>query len=90
MRSLRCGPGLKRLPGRTPGGGDFCARGPSRVTFSTSSFGSSTTVFGRWCAVVESRRQLHGYRQLLMTVPRSEQAVPAPLRSANAFAHGDR
>ena len=41
------------------------------------------------CAVVESRHQLLDYRQSLMTVPRSEPAVPAPLRRGNAFAHDD-
>ena len=29
VRSLRCGPGSKRLPSRTPGSGGFCARRPS-------------------------------------------------------------
>ena len=37
VRSLRCGPGSKRLPGRTPGSGGFCARRPSCCSCSTPS-----------------------------------------------------
>ena len=37
LRSLRCGAGSARQPGRAPGGGDFCARRPECDTFTTSS-----------------------------------------------------
>ena len=37
LRSLLCGPGSARLPGRTPGGGAGCARRPSCVTCSSTS-----------------------------------------------------
>ena len=36
VRSLLCGAGSKRQPGRTPGGGVFCARGPECVSSTTS------------------------------------------------------
>ena len=45
VRSLRCGPGSKRLPGRTPGSGGFCARRPSCCSCSTSSL-ALAPVFG--------------------------------------------
>ena len=37
LRSLLCGPGSARLPGRTPGGGAVCARRPSCVACSSTS-----------------------------------------------------
>ena len=37
VRSLLCGPGSTRLPGRTPGGGVFCPRRASCVSCTTSS-----------------------------------------------------
>ena len=37
LRSLLCGPGSARIPGRAPGGGVSCARGPWCVACSTSS-----------------------------------------------------
>ena len=48
VRSLRCGPGSKRLPGRTPGSGGVCARRPSCCSCSPA-----LAVFGprgaAWC-----------------------------------------
>ena len=37
LRSLLCGPGSKRMPGRFPGGGVFCPRGASFVSCSSTS-----------------------------------------------------
>ena len=45
VRALRCGPGSKRLPGRTPGSGGFCARRPSCCSCSTPSL-ALAPVFG--------------------------------------------
>ena len=45
LRSLLCGPGSARVPGRTPGGGVFCPRRASCVAFTTSS-NSALAVFG--------------------------------------------
>ena len=49
--SLRCGPGSRRLPGRTPGSGGFCARRPSCCSCSTPS--PTQAIFGPlgavWC-----------------------------------------
>ena len=42
--STNGGPGSCRTPGRNPGGGVLCARGPSHVSYSTSSCCSSLRV----------------------------------------------
>ena len=53
VRSLRCGPGSRRLPGRTPGSGGFCARRPSCCSCSTPS--PTLAIFGPlgavWCVI---------------------------------------
>ena len=52
MRSLLCGPGSARMPGRSPGGGVFCARGLQCVACSTSSLMALTGFCLRgaaWC-----------------------------------------
>ena len=41
-------------------------------------------------AVVECRRQFHGYHQPFMTVPCPEPAFSPPCSGSHAFAHGDR
>ena len=45
LRSLLCGPGSARMPGRTTGGGVFCARWPVCVTCSSTSL-ALAPVFG--------------------------------------------
>ena len=87
VRSLRCGLGSTRMPGSAPGGSSFSPRRASFVSCSSTSLGTCTTVFGR-CAMWW--RTAASYRQSFMMVPRSGPAVPAPLRSVNAFARGDR
>ena len=53
VRSLRFGPGSKRLPGRTTGSGGFCARRPSCCSCSTPSLVLVTVLSARRpsCAV---------------------------------------
>ena len=53
VRSLRCGPGSRRLPGRTPGSGGFCARRPTCFSCSTPSLVLVTVLSARRpsCAV---------------------------------------
>ena len=47
VRSLRCGSGSERQPGRSPGGGDFCARG---LSFLSCSLPGLVAVFSPlWC-----------------------------------------
>ena len=52
VRSLRCGPGSRRLPGRTPGGGVFCPSRAACASCTTSSL-MAVAVFclrgGEWC-----------------------------------------
>ena len=53
VRSLRCGPGSTRQPGRSPGGGVFCPRGAMCASCSTSS--PTLAIFGPlgavWCVI---------------------------------------
>ena len=53
VRSLRCGRGSRRLPGRTPGSGGFCARRPTCFSCSTPSLVLVTVLSARRpsCAV---------------------------------------
>ena len=50
LRSLRCGAGSARQPGRTPGGGVFCPCRASYVAFTTSSLALARVVCPRRAA----------------------------------------
>ena len=91
VRSLRCGPGSKRLPGRTPGSGGFCARRPSCCSCSTPSLVLVTVLCARRlsCAVSTSGNewwdtvgQHRSNRLLLVSQPRTQTALPSPPRGS--------
>ena len=96
VRSLRCGPGSRRLPGRTPGSGGFCARRPTCFSCSTPSLVLVTVFSARrpsvrgvhpWERVVGHRYQRRSHRLLLVSQPRAQTALPSPLRGTIAINH---
>ena len=89
VRSLLCGPGSARIPG--PHHQWWSLLSPWRFVLLVLHLLSRHLhhCLRALCAVVEGRRQLHGYRQPLMTVPRPEWAFPPPCEGS-AFSHSDR